>query len=456
MLTLFPHQTRTIQLAREAYQKGATRICLVLPTGAGKTITACSLVEGAIRKGRRILWLTHRRELVDQAARSLARLRVDHGVILAGRATNPTRPIQVASVQTIANREAELPPADIIIPDETHHVVADTWRQILSAYPRAEGVFGLTATPERGDRSPLGDVFQAMVVGATIQELTGDGSQRALDQGKTLVPCYVKGPGAYQKDLCQPPIEWLLKEGRRSDGSLRPTVLFAGSIADAQRYVDEARRRGIRAAAVDGGTSTQQREDDLDRFATGRIDLIANVMVLTEGWDAPRAEVCLLARGCSNAGTLLQMIGRVLRASPKTGKQSALLLDGRGVTHVHDLPNAERVFSLHGRAISSSAPPRLRQCAACGAVFQPQTRCPLCGLELAPLPRQQGVRLAEVMRLDRSTVASTKEKKTHFESLCKTAMERRYAPKWVGVQFKQRWGHWPGWALPKPSPVEAR
>ena len=443
-MRLRPYQERSVAAVKGAFRAGARRIVLVAPTGAGKTVMGVAVVSGALAKGRRVLWLAHRRELVGQASARLDLVGATaHGVLLAGHPrANPTAPIQVASVQTLTVRgSSALPPADIIILDEAHHAVAATWRELAAAYPNAEMVLGLTATPERGDRTPLGDVFQALVAEIRMREL--------LDGG-FLVPCDVIAPAAPQDELAEDPLDALAKHAPG-----RPAILFGSSVAHAQELAAAARRRGLRAECVDGATATDKREAALAAFAAGRLDLITNVFVLTEGFDAPRAEVCILARGCSATGTYLQMVGRVLRPSPATGKRRAMLIDLRGLVHVHGMPDDERTYSLTGRAIRSSGTAEdvapLRQCQACGATFRWAPECPRCGARQPPRPAPR-VKRAPLAAVTAAQIVPMAAKRAHFDALAKTCRERRYSPKWVGVQFKQRFGHWPPW----PMPSEAR
>jgi DNA repair protein RadD len=479
----FQHQIRARRGAEEAYRAGARRILIVLPTGAGKTYVGSSIVEGGISKGRRVAWLAHREELVDQAAASLARLGVDHGIVKAGRVSDRAAPIQVASVQTLAAavaradacrargdlagalRELELlPEADIVVVDETHHVVARTWKGVLEAYKTKRGnrdlelILGLTATPERGDRSPLGDIFEVLIAPTSVKEL-----QRTLrpDGSPVLVPCRIVGPGRYQDELWREPIEGLLEYARRPNGRLRPTIAFVGTVEEAHEIARKANAIGIRAAAIDGKMKKGEdgaRAKALAAFARDELELLVSVMVLTEGFDDPHAEVCAIMRGCAASSTYLQMVGRVLRSSPATGKTQALLIDYKGLWDVHGLPDEDRVFSLHGKAISRTDRPAIRQCSKCGSIFCDASKCPECGAPLPILrkkkPRVKRTETVEVTGERRR--ASRAEQIAVYQQLCKTQKEKGYKPGWIGVQFKNRFGWWPSPERLIPTAPEAR
>ena len=143
----------------------AIKALYVLPTGGGKTVIAASIMA----RGERVLMLTHRREILRQTSLKMA---IDHGLIQAGLNIDLEYPVQVASIQTLWARcmrsnKVPLPPADLIIIDEAHHIAARTWTKILEAYPNARRV-GLTATPCRADGRRLGNYFDQLILGPQI------------------------------------------------------------------------------------------------------------------------------------------------------------------------------------------------------------------------------------------------------------------------------------------------
>jgi DNA repair protein RadD len=173
-LELRPYQTDVIDRLRAAALKHR-RVLLVAPTGSGKTVIASAIVHGAVAKGKRVLFLAHRRELIDQAVFKLWSSGIDAGVILAGRTPRPEQPVQVASTLTLWHRgfrgtAMEAPPADVIVVDEAHHARARTYEEILEHYPDAK-ILGLTATPCRGDGRGLGNVFEVLVECPDVQAL---------------------------------------------------------------------------------------------------------------------------------------------------------------------------------------------------------------------------------------------------------------------------------------------
>lgn len=424
-----PYQVKAVDDCRQAYRDGASAVLLVVPTGGGKTVIGSLVVGGAVARGLRVLWLAGRRELVDQAA---SRMPVPAGVVMAGRPEARGAPVQVASVDTLAERGA-VPEADLVVYDEAHHVNAPTSRAVLAANPRAK-VLGLTATPIRSDGTALGDVFERLVVGPSVRELIAEGH---------LVPCEVLAPPKKKQALAASPAEaWLRLAGGR------PGFVFAATIAESRAVVEALRARGVQAAHVDGETPTREREATVEAFRAGRLTVLSSVYVFTEGVDVPRAEVCLLARGCGHAGTYLQMVGRVLRPAP--GKASALLIDLMGSVHQHGLPDDDRVWSLEGEPVrQAERAVAIAQCMACAATWRSGTRrdCPRCGAEL---PAPEALEVAEdvlgsarvAMPAPTRPLASQAEKDRELQRLRALARQRGYKRAWVGMRYRAMFGEW--------------
>lgn len=364
MIDLRDYQHSAVANVREAFRSGGKRVVLVLPTGAGKTRTGSAIVERAVLRRRRIVWLAHRTELIEQTAKTLHEFGLPVGVVAASSAWPIDRaaPVQVCSVQTLLAREHR-PEADLLVWDECHHASesAPTWAGVLAAYPNVPTI-GLTATPERGDGSGLAPLFDRLVVGVTVRELTAQGH---------LVPCEAVRPGRLLKpgQLAQEPLAVYLEHtpGQQGFG-------FAKSVPEAQRYADEFNAAGIRSVCIHAGTKADERAVAIELFKQGVIRMLWNVYIFTEGTDLPMASVCILARGASTAGIYLQMVGRVLR--PHRGKKSATLIDLRGVSHVHLMPEDERLFSLDGRGITSS---EVAKCKVCSQALGPSGYPCVCG-----------------------------------------------------------------------------
>lgn len=436
-MQLRDYQERALVEVRGHLRQGVRSVLLVAPTGAGKGTIAAHVLKATVDRGGRALFLVHRGEILADVRQRLAKAGLlDTAVLKAGQPAQLAAPVQLASVQTLASRGHVRPQASVVVWDEAHHAVADTYRVIREAYPDAVHL-GLTATPQRADRSPLGDCFDALVVAATPAQLR--------DQGH-LVPCDVIAPPSVGDggELAMHPAaayeRWC--GGRRC-------VLFAATVAESRAFVDALRATGVPAEHLDGATSAAERAGILARLASGETRVVSNVFVLTEGVDVPSVEVCMLARGCQAEGTFLQMVGRVLRPCP--GKERALLVDLRGVVWEHGLPYDAREYSLDGAGITRKKDKRVAvwTCEECFGV-NPRSAgaCARCG---APKPAgvvAQEVRERQLQGVDEVNGVPEKFKRETFEAMARTQRERGYKPGWVGVQFRERFGHWPKWPLP--------
>src|SRR5262249_47583458 len=142
----------------------------------GKTILASESIRSATSKGKRVVVIAHRKELIDQTVGKLDRFNVRAGAIMADDPrTDAQLPVQVCTIQTLARRVDWLPPADLVIVDDVHHAASNSYRAVLDLSPNAI-VIGLTATPWRTDRFGLGDYFEGHVVAASYSELMESGA----------------------------------------------------------------------------------------------------------------------------------------------------------------------------------------------------------------------------------------------------------------------------------------
>jgi DNA repair protein RadD len=390
-LVLRPYQERAVEALRLAYRRGKRAPLLVAPTGAGKTVIAAYIIQSASALNNRSLFVAPRRELIQQTVRKLADAGIwDVRVIQAANDTGrPDAPVIVGSIQTLTlpRWAGRLPQADLVIADEAHHMAAKEWRKLADEYPSARWL-GLSATPERADGKPLGDIFDDLIVAASVRELTDLGN---------LVPCRVFAP-MQQLDTAELALDPV--QAYQKHGADELAVVFCVTVEHARRTAEEFNAAGIPAAFISGKTSATERADILYQWQTYALTVVCNCGVLTEGFDLPALGVAILARKFGHAGLFLQCVGRVLRPHPE--KRQATVVDLCGSVHEHGTPDLERTYSLDGEAISGVSRDIIRQCPSCGAVFRATGApgCPECGTTLprrpAELPRNTGVGVVDI------------------------------------------------------------
>jgi DNA repair protein RadD len=390
-------QAEALENLRGLVRQGLRRLILQSPTGSGKTVMAAHLVRSSVAKGRRVLFLAHRRELIHQAGRKLRSLGVAHGVIMAGRSRTAAA-CQVASKDTIIARvfhagTESLPPADLVVVDECHRSLSTWWQKLLALYPRAV-VLGLTATPARGDGRGLGDYYDGMVSAARPSRLLAE---------RYLVPTLAYAPtlpdlggvkvsnGDYvrsqlEKRMDNPKLVGDVVEHWLRLAAGRLTLVFASGVAHSQHLREQFADAGVSAAHVDGTMEAAERDAILADFTAGRTRVLCNCDVFTEGTDVPPVSCAVLARPTKSRVKFLQMAGRIQRPHP--GKENALLIDHSGAVHAHGFPDDDIEWVLTpGRgavALPSGERPPIppRICPACSYTFKGPAPCPACGTEM--------------------------------------------------------------------------
>lgn len=363
---LRPYQVRSVDAVFEAWSRGVQRPAVVQATGTGKTVGFSVIMSRAVREERaRPVLLVHRDELVDQAVAKLAQTDpgLSIGIIKAER-HEVRADVCVASVQTLIRRLGTGPkgvPSDrfnLLITDECHHGAAASYISIYkhfgglpegNAPTRANShrdtrMLGVTATLARADGVPLGHIWQEVVFeygtmqGITDGYLVAPHAERAVMQDLDLSKIKSIG-GDYSEGALGVALfksgtaiaEKLIASAMDPQGNLRRTIVFAPTVACANMWADDFAAAGIRCRVVTGQTPKDIRRAAYRATERGDCDALISVMVLTEGFDLPAVEVAVIGRPTKSLTLYTQMVGRVLRPSPETGKTSALILDVCGV-----------------------------------------------------------------------------------------------------------------------------
>jgi superfamily II DNA or RNA helicase len=445
VITLRDYQTGGIADVRAAIRAGHRRIVLVVPVGGGKTTMASEIIRLATERGRRCLFIAHRRELIDQAVARLARFGIVAGIIQAGR-PRMEAPVQVASIDTLVNRENV--PADIVIADECQHARAGRWTTTLARYPNAI-LLGLTATPFRLDGKGLGFIFDKIVAPVTVRELIrrgvileprvfGPDIAAELKGVHTVAGEFNQrelGERMNQRRLVGNIVEhWMEAAGPGSAGGVKRTIVFAVNVEHSQAIIERFREAGIAAEHVDA--KTPNRKSIFERLARNETHVVSNVGIATEGWDLPDLGVVVLARPTQSLSLHIQMIGRGMRTAE--GKTECLVLDHAGNHHRHGMVTDEIEYSLEDKPKKPSAP-SVRQCPACYAIFQGPGACPACGTvperdTTAPIEEVSG-RLVEI--------TPSVQREAWYASVVARVSAAGQRLGRARVAYQQKFGTWP-------------
>ncbi|WP_321336519.1 DEAD/DEAH box helicase [Breoghania sp.] len=411
------YQAEIIRGARSAMAGGAQSVLCEAPTGAGKTALSAFMAASTSRRGKRVVFGVHRRELITQTAKTFEKVGIPFGIIASGFTGDRRQLVQIASIPTLSKRLDWYGTPDLYVIDECHHAGAKTWADIIERY-RTEGArnVGLSATPERLDGTGLGRWFETMVRGPSTAWLIEQGYLSPYEMYAPAAPDLAgvrRTGGDFNRGQLEKKMNGVSVIGnavehyrRIADG--RRAILFCVSIKHSLAVVDQFRAAGIRAAHIDG--LSDDRDALIRAFTRGEIQVLSSVDLVSEGFDLPAIEVAMMLRPTHSVGLYIQQVGRVLRPVYADGfdlttqagrldaiaagpKPIATILDHAGNSRPksaggrgHGLPDDVREWSLAGRERKQCVGDdgdepavNVRQCPTCFRVHAPAPVCPKCG-----------------------------------------------------------------------------
>ena len=355
--------------------KAHRSVMVQMPTGTGKTHLLASVVSEFVSSAGSGVWLiAHRRELVAQMEETLAK----YGI------RREDTPVRVMSVQCLSRHWNEAGDAPgLIVIDEAHHALAASYTEMWKRYPAAKKL-GVTATPCRLNRRGFTELFEVLVTSWSIAEFIEKGVLSVFDyvsirpgsEEQRLIDGLEKrgADGDYQvKEMDavlnrRPGIERLYRSVRQF-ASGKKGMVYAISIEHARRIAEYYSRRGVNAVAVDSKTPAMERKRMVEEFRHGKIEVLVNVDVFSEGFDCPDVEFVQLARPTLSLAKYLQQVGRGLRRSE--GKEACMLIDNVGLYRIFGLPtqrwNWDAMF--RGRMAGKGSLPGRMNCDASVTAF---------------------------------------------------------------------------------------
>jgi DNA repair protein RadD len=391
----------------------------VAPTGAGKTICLSAVVGELTRSTAsfKTCVLAHRDELTYQnlAKFSLINPHVRTSLYNA-EVKSWEGQVTFAMVQTLAkeNNLKTMPQLDLIVIDEAHHATAKTYQAILDHAKKLNPlvkIFGVTATPNRGDKSGLGRIFDNCGDQIKIWELIASGhlvrpKTFIIDLGNTQEKLQALRVRASSGDYSEQEVAGILDtiplnsevvKHWQEKASNRKTVVFCSSIEHAKNITNAFNEAGIKAVLVTGECSLSQRKRILDAVTSGEAQVIVNVAILTEGWDFPPISCVVLLRQSSYKSTMIQMIGRGLRTIdpaiyPNIEKKDCIVLDFGISSIIHG--NLEQSVDL------TLKPEGYKLCTSCKKkIPKSSVECPLCGCDLLKQESEASEKESEALQV---------------------------------------------------------
>lgn len=300
---------------------GIMRVLVQLVTGLGKTNLAEDIIRDAVARGVVCWFIADRDNLISNAARRFRRAGLDVGIIKAGHKYDPTKLVQVCSIQSLQSRFGLVVPPDLAFIDEAHHSLTDSYGAFFSAYPKTR-VVGLTGTPWLLDGRGLNVAYEVMLCGPKPSWAIAEGF---------LLPCrmfgssrrirFSKQPGSDDFDLelaekqlaRREVLGDAVAEFRRLFPSSGRAIAYCCSIAHAQAVAAEFNAGGVPAEILVGETDEEERDAIFERLASQETRVIAAVDALSEGTDVPELECVVMLRPTESLRIVLQQEARAIR-----------------------------------------------------------------------------------------------------------------------------------------------
>lgn len=321
-----------------------------MPTGTGKTYLLTAVIDSFVSNNpmEKVWIVAHRRELVSQIDETVRKF---HSYS-ASNTSSLLSSVKAVSIQWLSKHydEIEEEPGMIVI-DEAHHALAKTYKEMWERFPKAK-FLGLTATPCRLNGKGFTDLFDVLVQSWGVPEFISKGRLATYDfvsiksDGVTqrLIDSLQKrgADGDYQNkemDMLlnkKPSIERLYRS-LEEYGKDRKGIVYAINISHAQKITKLYQEHGVKAIAIDSKTPAMERQQDIEAFKKGDIQVLVNVDIFSEGFDCPDVEFVQLARPTLSLAKYLQMVGRGLRVAK--GKKNCVIIDNVGLYRVFGLPS---------------------------------------------------------------------------------------------------------------------
>lgn len=449
-MDLRPYQVKVINDLYGKINQGAKSILLYAPTGAGKTIIVSMVIKHAVGRGRSVLFLVHREELVKQSIAALKKFEVEAGIIKAGWESNSALRVQIASVQTLNRRANAIEKLDIVIIDECHTTsYYRSCKEILTGHTGI--IIGVTATPWRTKKNEGLDEYYEDIVKAPLPK-------SLIEQGYLVPPIYYAYPyidltnvrtkageydsGDLEVAVNTPKVNQHVVDEYKRLANGRRSIAFTVSVNHAKSLTETFIKNGISSESIEANTISSDRDIIFRNSELGVISNISSVGVLTEGFDATWISCILMVRPTQSRALNFQMIGRGLRICEDINKEDCIVLDfsrnyeRHGI--VQEIEDIEMDSPNHAKGQSPT-----KTCPECFKLLSLGVEeCPECGFKF-DLKKDKKKAKEILDALVRVMPKEERAKLKQYQRLAKTAYKKSHHPLWAAVKYKEKYSCWP-------------
>lgn len=439
MLQLRPYQNELVDGVAQAWREGFMAPCIVLGCGGGKSCIVAEIARRTTWRGKRVLFLVHRQELIQQIFKTFVRWGVDMSYC------------DIMMVQTATRRINKLPRPSLIITDENHHSPAKSYTNIYAAFSDVRRV-GVTATPCRLNGDGLGDVNDKLIIGPETKWLIDNNYLAPYDyyapRVADLTGLHIKMGEYVTADIERT----MIRKGVFGDvigyykqlANGKKAICYCSSVKHSEAQAEAFRAAGISAQHIDGSTPTAQRSAIIEGFRKGEITILCNVDLISEGFDVPDCECAILLRPTQSLTLYIQQSMRCMRY--RSGKK-AIIIDHVGNYARFGMPDEHREWTLEKqqKKLRNQAPEvKVKMCPECFFTFSPPSSgtravCPHCGYMFPVTERK--IEIDESMQLQKVEGFRLHYDDYHdcrtYPDLLQYAKDHNYKPGWAFFKAKE-------------------
>lgn len=441
-IKLYDYQEDLVKRTRQAYIDGYKAPCIVSGCGSGKSVMIAEIARLTTDKGNHVLFLVHRKELIEQIQGTFKAVGVNLNHVTFGM------------VMTVVRKLDKLPKPQLIITDENHHGLASSYRKIYDYFEDVPKL-GFTATPIRLNGSGLGDVNDLLVIGPSVKWLI---------ENNRLAPYEYYAPQLINTDALKKASTGDFTKQSMDNATERiiygdvikhyetlakneQAIAYCHSIEASERTAEIFNEAGYQARHIDAKTPKQERENIIKQFRNHEVKVLCNVDLIGEGFDVPDCSTVIMLRPTQSLSLFIQQSMRGMRYKPD---KKSIIIDHVGNVNRFGLPDMDREWSLKAkRNTNTGSDIAVATCALCfGSYVQNDERkCPYCGNVHEVEERKNDMQVnedAELVKIGEIKLSFKNNKyfdmkpedATCMKDLYEIAKARGYKPGWAYVQGK--------------------
>ena len=453
MYQLRDYQLETINNIYKSMANHHKSIMVQQPPRTGKTVIMAEIARRATAKGNRVLFVVHRREIVKQVKQTFINQSVDMSLAMVGM------------VQTVAIRLHHIPTPKVLFVDEAHHSLAKSYQRILKHFPDAIKLL-FTATPYRMSGEGFEAVADDLIVGKPISWLIENNFLAPVDYyAPTEInteKLKIKRTGEFDsksiEEAFKPKIYGNAVKTFQKLANNKQAIAYTYNVASAEHLAKEFNANGITAQAVNGKTPIEHRDAIIADYKAGKIQVVTNAELFTEGLDLPNVDCVVMLRPTRSLSLYLQFAMRSM--NPRPGKR-AIIIDHVGNVNRFGLPTDDRNWSLYGNGKTGTTNTRVAEvksvtvCPKCFATFyRSGDKCPACGavlteekelevvddVELKKITQQRLIKIHKIIddRMNMNIAGKRPSDLQSYEEIQAYGKLNNYKPGWAYYYGKKR------------------